>query len=278
METLTTLQAVFEKAGTPQDLQIYLTDTLKLASISDLVGYTEREHYEREWRELIVGVFPVVAAREARAAVPASEGVAAQLGEPAVSGFTAAEQRLLVSRMRTTYRIAMGAEHDEEEEKKAAKQDAYQADMEKPLDPETRKRLRKQWQDLHAWQPVASMKAAPKLRNRVVREFLGKCVTNHTVEKCVTSLQAKRPVEPERLPIGPTNADAALIYEREKPQTRTVATLLDYLSCLRLLMGTYAYCGSHWVDSKVEKGTKVFSSRGKERWHTQMMPCTRSWR
>ena len=104
---------------------------------------------------------------------------------------------------------------------------------------------------------MASMKAAPKLRNRVVREFNGKCMTNHAVEKAVTSLQAKRPVEPERLPVGPAGAEAALIYEREKPQTRKVYTVLEYFACLRLIMGTYAYCGTDLVPSQASPGTTV---------------------
>ena len=101
------------------------------------------------------------------------------------------------------------------------------------------------------------MKAAPKLRNRVVREFGGKCMTNHAVEKAVTSLQAKRPVEPERLPVGPPGSEAALIYEREKPQVRKVYTVLEYFAALRLIMGTYAYCGTDLVPSQASPGSNV---------------------
>ena len=64
-------------------------------------------------------------------------------------------------------------------------------------------------------------------------------------------------MEPDRLPAGPANAVATLIYERERPQTRNVSTLLEYFAALRLLMGTYAYCGTHVVESKAEKGTRV---------------------
>ena len=172
-ETLANLTAVFEKADTPQELRHYLQDTLELARISDLVGYVERETYEREWKELIVGAFPIVQAREAVEARAATEDQRGHEASPAVPGFTAQQQRLLISRMRSTYKVAMGVEREEEETQKTAKEDAYQADMEKPLDPETRRRLKKQWDDLHDWQPLASMKSGPKLRNRVVREFLG---------------------------------------------------------------------------------------------------------
>ena len=73
----------------------------------------------------------------------------------------------------------------------------------------------------------------------------------------MNSLEAKRPVEPERLPVGPAGSAAALIYEREKPQVKSVRTLLEYFSALRLLMGTYAYCGTDMVDSTECPGTKV---------------------
>ena len=86
---------------------------------------------------------------------------------------------------------------------------------------------------------------------------MGMCVTNHTVEKCAASLQAKRPIEPDRFPVGPASAVATLIYEREKPQLRTVSTLLEYFSCLRLMMGAYAYCGTHKVESKLVPGAQV---------------------
>ena len=101
------------------------------------------------------------------------------------------------------------------------------------------------------------MKAAPKFRNRVTRELRNGCVTNHPVEKAVTLLQAKRPVEPERLPVVPgLTGDSALVYEHTKPQTRHVSTLLEYFAALRLIMGTYAYCGSHVVVSR-KTGNKV---------------------
>ena len=82
-------------------------------------------------------------------------------------------------------------------------------------------------------------------------------MTNHMVEKAVTALQAKRPVEPERLPVGPPGATATLVVEREKPQTRSITTLLAYFAALRLILGTYAYCGTHWVESFEEKGKMV---------------------
>ena len=79
------------------------------------------------------------------------------------------------------------------------------------------------------------------------------------MEKAVTLLQAKRPHEPERLPIvtGNTGSTTQLIFEQVKPQTRDVHTLLGYISALRLIMGSYAYCGTHLTKSKIHPQTDV---------------------
>ena len=48
-----------------------------------------------------------------------------------------------------------------------------------------------------------------------------------------------------------------LIYERERPQTRTVNTVLEYIAALRLLMGVYAFCGTDMVQSRAALGSMV---------------------
>ena len=251
------LAVVFEKAETPDVLREWISETLEIVSVGDLLGYVEKGHYEREWRDLIVGAFPVVLPQVAVNAILAAEGQEAQPMRPATQGFSDGKQRLLISRMRTTYKMALGVEQADEEDVKAAKMDVLQADPERPLDPETHRRLIESWKELQGWQPVQSMKAAPKLRNRIVREFVGRCVTTHAVERCISTLMAKRPVEPERTPVGPPSASASLVYEHERPQTRGANTLLEYFACLRLLLGAYAYCGSHEVESTSHPGTKV---------------------
>ena len=256
-ESALTLQQLFDKAETPVELQTYLITDLQLKKVSDLVSYVAKSTFEEEWKEIVVGAFPVRAARAASDAVMASGDVPGRETVVADPGFSVAQQRLLVSRMRTTHRCALTVEEDAAEDKAAAKKDQYEADMEKPLDGETRTKYKDQWSHRHAWEPVPSMKGAPKLRNRVVREWQTLSMTNHTVEKAISSLQAKRPIEPERLPVGPAGSDAALIYERERPQTRTVNTVLEYVAALRLLVGVYAYCGTDLVPSHAFPGTQV---------------------
>ena len=173
---------IFTKANTPEVLRDFILGDLQLEAIADLIGYVAQGSYETEWRDIIVGAFPVRVAVEAQAAVPAAEGVPARPQIPATPGFLDRDQRLLISRMRTTHRMALDVEKEDAEDRATAKKDQYEADMEKPLDPETKLRLKRQWKGSHNWEPVASMRAAPKLRNRVVREFGGLCMTNHTVE------------------------------------------------------------------------------------------------
>ena len=169
LEKLVTLEAVFNKADTPAPLKYWLQTTLEITRISDLVDYVEKGEYAKEWRDLVIGAFPVRPEQAAQDAVPAAGDTAAIPAVPAVEGFSEGKQRILVSRMRTAYKVALGVEQEEAEDNKAAKQVAYQTDLELPLDPETRKRLKAAWSSIHPWQPVPSMKAGPTFRNRVVR-------------------------------------------------------------------------------------------------------------
>ena len=55
-------------------------------------------------------------------------GHAAADGRPAVESFTDPPQRILISKVRTAYRIALGAENDEQEAKAKEKADQIEAD------------------------------------------------------------------------------------------------------------------------------------------------------
>ena len=53
------------------------------------------------------------------------------------------------------------------------------------------------------------------------------------------------------------DGDSQLIWETAKPQKRVIRTPLEYAAALRLLMGTYAFCGTHMVESKAKPGNWV---------------------
>ena len=83
-------------------------------------------------------------------------------------------------------------------------------------------------------------------------------MTLHHVEKCVTIQDMKAPQNQEKSKIAVGgDGDSQLIWETAKPQKRTVRTVLEYVAALRLLMGTYAFCGTYMVESKAKKGEWV---------------------
>ena len=188
---VTTMADVYEKAETPLEMQTFISSVLGLQKLQDFLAYVVRKDYETEWKAIVEGAFPVTPAREAGE------------GTEAVVAFTQNDQRFVIAKMRTTYRIAMECLDEDATVRAKQREDEVTADLEKPLDPATKEELADNWNKDNKWQPVPSMKAAPKFRNRVTREFRNGCVTNHPVEKAVTLLQAKRPVEPERLPVIP---------------------------------------------------------------------------
>ena len=68
-----TLKEVYEQASTPPALIEFMKE-IHIESIADLVGYVEKEHFEKELRELVEGKFLGRPPVEARAAVEASDG------------------------------------------------------------------------------------------------------------------------------------------------------------------------------------------------------------
>ena len=128
----TTLANIFDKADTTEMLRDFILNDLKIISIADLIGYVAQDSYESEWKDIIAGAFPVRPAIVAKDAVAGAEGRVAQPAVEASPGFLIQDQRLLISRMRTTHRMALGVEKEDAEDKAAAKKEQYEADMEKP--------------------------------------------------------------------------------------------------------------------------------------------------
>ena len=157
----TALQNIFEQADTPEELQDFVVNMLSITTVADFIEYVVRANYQEEWRNIISGAFPLRTAVDARDATEGSPAVAAAIA------FTDIEQRRLIAKMRATYKVALGAEKDDEDTKTKAKADQVAEDMEKPLDPDLKRQVAGLW--THDWQPTSSMKAAPKLCNRVVR-------------------------------------------------------------------------------------------------------------
>ena len=78
-------------------------------------------------------------------------------------------------------------------------------------------------------------------------------MTLHHVERAVTLQDTKRPTENLKVALGGEGAQQ-LYWETARPMKRVIRTTLEYIAALRLLTGTYAYCGTHIVESKLKAG------------------------
>ena len=232
----TNLQGIFAKVEAPQELVSYFTETCKLVTVDLFLDYVVRDNYETELKSIVSEKFQVK------------------------EDFTAEEQRLYISKARGAYRLALEMVRSSKDRQAAdaarEEQLKTETDVERDLDPEFRKALKKQWADNHDWTPHRSMKAGPPLRNRCYREFRSEAMTLHMVEKALTIEDAKKPAEKKTLPLG-GGAEENLCMEYKPPMRKVVDTTLGYVAALRLIMGTYSYCGSHEVPSKKAKGTNI---------------------
>ena len=100
------------------------------------------------------------------------------------------------------------------------------------------------------------MKPAPPLRNRVFREFKAAAMTLHHVERAVTLQDTRRPTDNLKVALGGEGAQQ-LYWETVRPMKLVARTTLEYIAALRLLTGTYAYCGTHPAESKIRPGHMV---------------------
>ena len=154
------LRDVLAQAEVPTLLMDYISDVWLIKRLEDFLCYVVKSSYEQEWCDVVKAAFPVVAAREA------SEG------QPAVEAFTDPMQRIWISKLRAAYAVALRSFDAVEDATQKAKDDKMETDMEKPLDPEVERQLIEGWRRFHDWEPTKSMKAAPKFKNRVCREFV----------------------------------------------------------------------------------------------------------
>ena len=229
------LTDLFKKVEAPEELITFFVTTSKLASVDLFLDYVVKDKYEVELKEIITEAFPVADSAEGR---------------------TLVDQRLLVSKARGAYRLAM--EYKESEKQNRDKSEALKtdADMEKDIGETEKKRLKETWNKTHDWLPDPSVRAAPHLRNRVFREFHAEAMTLHAVEKAVTLEDAKAPAEKVEVPISEAS-DARMSFQFVKPQRKQITTPLAYIAALRVITGIYAFCGSHKAASKRHPGRTV---------------------
>ena len=242
------LKQILEMAQCQPDLCKYVTTNCEMGTVKDLLGYFAEATFEVEIKELVTGRFKV------------AEAAAAADGQPAVQEFKVETQRLYISRLRAAYKLA--ADTDKRIRADAAKpptpRDEDIPDLERPLDPASVERLETEWNTMHHMKLINFMKPAPQFRNKLFRELHMKTARLVPVEK-VRSLEDNRLAsEPEKLDIGAVTGEGSkLVLETTRKSTRRIADCLEYLTALRILMQTYAYCGSHKVTASEDSNKQV---------------------
>ena len=114
---------IWTEAGVPDPLMKYLGLTCSIVDVKTFLDYIIRKDMEAEWKEIVDDTFPVSA------------------------DFPRERQRLYVSKLRGSYRVALELE-DQVAEKKAKKtKEEEETDMEKPLSSEGVRVLKKRHGD-----------------------------------------------------------------------------------------------------------------------------------
>ena len=240
------LVQVYTASSLPGPVVAYLTESCQIKSITDLVMYVATSTWEKEIADVVKGKFPV---KEAKAA---TEGAAAVLA------FTAEQQRLYVSRARAAYKLALDvAEKAKNEQNKTIeKDDAEHPDVDRPLDAATIEQLETQWSAEHTFRFISHMRPAPQFRNKIFRELRTQAAKLVPVEKVKTHEENKTAAEPLQIEIGSAEG-SKLVYETAKKTMRPIHTTLEYVTALKIIMNTYAYCGSHKVASSSDPQKQV---------------------
>ena len=91
------------EAEAPQALLDFILDSCSLSKVPDLLAYVIKGNYEQEWKDIIEGAFPLIQASAATAE------------QAAVVGFTNAQRRTYIAKMRLSYSMAMKCETATEE-------------------------------------------------------------------------------------------------------------------------------------------------------------------
>ena len=214
----------------------YIIEACGVANTTDFLNYFARANFEKEIEDMAKDKFKLT------------------------EEFEIETQRLYTSRARAAYRLAIEvSDRVKAEADKPKVQDTDHPDQERPLDPVTVEQLEKAWTELHKWKQIAPMRPAPPFRNRIYRDIKAQSCKLVPVEKVKTAEEHKTTTDPIQLTIGGAGEDGGhLIYEAPgRKSARKISSTLEYVSALRVVMGTYAFCGTHKVDSHADPAVKV---------------------
>ena len=229
------LKQIFTQADTQQQVQDYFVKVCGIRTATDFLGYFAAGAFEAEIADVIKGKFPVKAAA----------------GE--VAAFTAEEQRLYIARARAAFRLATQVKDRVAAEAAKPKIEESHPDLDRPLSNETIQELEKGWKEMDGPKFINELRPAPAFRNRIFRELKTQNNKLVQVEKAKSQDDDKYKTEPTDVPVGGMLPDGTrLLLEHTRRSHRVVGSALEYVAALRLIMGTYAFCGSHMVQSTGE--------------------------
>ena len=227
----------------------YLKTTCELKHTTDFLSYVAASAYETELADIIKNKFPT------KVAVPQGES---QAPEPA---FTTEQQKIYIARLRAAYKLSLDVQDraKAETEKSANKEDQSHPDLERPLDAATVDKLDSEWMTTYNFKFISHMRPAPQFRNRVFREMKMCAARLIPAEKAKSQEENKITNEPVHIEVGSACAEGGgtLIYETQKKTCRTISNPFDYMTALRVIMNTYAYCGTHKVASSEDANKQV---------------------
>ena len=218
------LKQILKSCNCQDAISEYITSS-GMATTSDFLGFFTQAAFETEIADLLRSKFEVTA------------------------DFKLEQQKFFISRTRAAYKLALEVVAQVKSDSMKPPEE-LNPDLERPLDEKTIKDLTARWDAMHPFSFVTSMKAAPPFRNRLFREIRNKSCKLVPVEKVKSVDDYKTSHEPTALPVGGAQPDGGrLIFEVAKKKIRRINSTLEYFTALRILMRTYAFCGSHVVEA-----------------------------
>ena len=240
------LKQIFELTNMPQELVKYFIEECEIPHTSEFLSHVAATTFETELKSIVEERFP------ARAA----EGE----GENLVPAFTRDKQRMYVARARSAYKLATEVLNKNKiEQEQATKPEELSSDLERPLDNKVIESLDQVWMDTYNFKFISHMRPAPQFRNRIFRELKMHTTRLIPVEKARSVEENRILQEPLQIYVGSSGGSEGgkLLFETQKKSSRVVNNVFDYMTALRIIMNTYAYCGSHKVTSTEDAGKQV---------------------
>ena len=209
----------------PAALRTYLTDTLKLDRLDDLLNFVNKAKWEEELESKLI-----------------SKAVTAKVILPEDSD-------LALSRLRSAYDAASRAIRAQ-----SGSMQGVAEDLDKPMSSERISQLDLQWKSAYPGvERLPLLQCSSSLANRIYSQWMSNQPTVAHLEKIKTALADRFLQEKQKVQIG----SAVLTLDQTAEQGLAVQTVVQLYLLLRCLCDLWAYIGSDDVQSKEDPTKKV---------------------